>query len=157
MISIQTADDISLEPRGGLRKLLRRAAQETIKQSGAPPEAELSIVITSDRHLQALNRQHLGIDAPTDVLSFPAEETDPDTGETYLGDILVSLPRAQAQAESGGHALQDELQLLVVHGVLHLLGHDHAAEEEQRRMWQAQDTVLEAIGCQIRAPGQEQD
>lgn len=157
MISIQTADGISLEHRGVIVKLLHRAAQETLKQAGALARAELSIVLTSDRRLQELNLQHLAIDAPTDVLSFTAEETDPDTGETYLGDILISLQRAQAQSESGGHDLQDELQLLAVHGVLHLLGYDHATQEEQIRMWRVQDAVLESIGCRIRTPGQVQD
>jgi probable rRNA maturation factor len=96
--------------------------------------------------LQELNRDYLGIDAPTDVLSFPASETDPETGARYLGDILISVPRAQSQAEAAGHALESEVQLLVVHGVLHLLGHDHAKPEEKRRMWKAQAEILESLG-----------
>jgi hypothetical protein len=59
--------------------------------------------------LQELNRDYLGIDAPTDVLSFPASETDPETGARYLGDILISVPRAQSQAEAAGHALESEV------------------------------------------------
>ncbi len=83
---------------------------------------------------------------PTDVLSFPASETDPETGTSYLGDILVSIPRAEAQAQAAGHPLEAEVQLLVVHGVLHLLGYDHANPEEKSRMWAAQAEVLEGIG-----------
>jgi probable rRNA maturation factor len=154
MISIQSAEGISVESTGEIPKLLRRAAQETLEQAGALTRADLSIVITSDDHLQELNLRHLGIDATTDVLSFPAEETDPDTGDLYLGDILISYPSAQAQSETGGHTLQDELQLLVVHGVLHLLGYDHAEPEEKRRMWHAQENILNAIGCQIPESGQ---
>ena len=74
---------------------------------------------------------YLGIDGPTDVLSFPASEMDPETGVHYIGDILISIPRAQAQADAAGHPLEAEVQLLVVHGVLHLLGHDHAQAEEK--------------------------
>ncbi len=149
MISIQSSEDITVESMDEIEALLRRAALETLGQTGAPPQAELSIVLSSDGHLQALNLQHLGIDAPTDVLSFPAGETDPDTGDLYLGDILISYPRAQAQAEAGGHSLRDELQLLVVHGALHLLDYDHADEDGKSRMWAVQRAVLDAIGCLI--------
>jgi probable rRNA maturation factor len=80
------------------------------------------------------------------VLSFPASETDPETGARYLGDILISLPRAQTQADAAGHSLEAEVQLLVVHGVLHLIGHDHAETEEKARMWKAQAEILENLG-----------
>jgi len=103
-------------------------------------------VLTNDARLQQLNRDYLGIDAPTDVLSFPASETDPETGARYIGDILISMPRAQAQAETAGHSMESEVQLLVVHGVLHLLGHDHAEPEEKSRMWMAQAQILESLG-----------
>jgi len=109
-------------------------------------ESELSIVLTDDARLQQLNRDYLGIDAPTDVLSFPASETDPETGACYIGDILISIPRAQAQAVTAGHPLESEVQLLVVHGVLHLLGHDHAQAEEKALMWKAQAEILEHLG-----------
>ncbi len=110
-------------------------------------DSELSIVLTDDARLQQLNREYLGIDAPTDVLSFPASETDPETGARYIGDILISIPRAQAQADAAGHPLESEVQLLVVHGVLHLLGHDHAEAEEKARMWKAQAEILEHLGA----------
>src|ERR687892_74662 len=64
----------------------------------------------------------------------------------YIGDILISIPRAQAQANAAGHPLESEVQLLVVHGVLHLLGHDHAEAEEKARMWKAQAEILERLG-----------
>jgi probable rRNA maturation factor len=149
MISIQSSEDITVESMDEIETLLRRAAQETLQQTGAPQQASLSIVLSSERHLQMLNRQHLGIDAPTDVLSFPAGETDPDTGDPYLGDILISYPRAQAQADAGGHSVREELQLLVVHGALHLLDYDHADEESKSRMWAVQGAVLNAIGCKL--------
>lgn len=132
-------------------QLLERAAQAALEHESESLESELSIVLTDDAHLQKLNREYLGIDAPTDVLSFPASETDgaeidPETGARYIGDILISIPRAQAQAEAAGHTLESEVQLLVVHGVLHLLGHDHGEPEEKARMWKAQGEILDSLG-----------
>jgi probable rRNA maturation factor len=128
------------------QNLLERAANAALVHESKSLDSELSIVLTDDARLQQLNRDYLGIDAPTDVLSFPASETDPETGARYLGDILISMPRAQAQAETAGHPLEAEVQLLVVHGVLHLLGHDHAEPEEKARMWAAQAEILETLG-----------
>jgi probable rRNA maturation factor len=125
---------------------LERAARAALEHQGQSFESELSIVLTDDTRLQALNREYLGTDAPTDVLSFPASETDPETGDLYLGDILISVPRAQIQAEAAGHPVEAEVQLLVVHGVLHLLGHDHADAKEKARMWEAQAEILERLG-----------
>lgn len=107
---------------------------------------DLTIVLTDDVQLHELNRDYLGIDAPTDVLSFPASETDPETGRRYLGDILISVPRADEQAGIAGHAVEAEVQLLVVHGTLHLLGYEHAEAAEKARMWKAQADVLESLG-----------
>ena len=126
--------------------LLERAANAALEHQSQALDSELSIILTNDARLQELNLNYLGIDAPTDVLSFPASETDPETGARYIGDILISVPRAQAQAEAAGHPLEAEVQLLVVHGVLHLLGHDHAQAEEKARMWKAQAEILERLG-----------
>jgi probable rRNA maturation factor len=122
---------------------------EALRQAGAG-SVDVTVVIGDDAQLHELNRQFLGVDAPTDVLSFPSDEADPDTGERYLGDVLISLPRAAAQADARGHAVRDELQLLVVHGVLHLLGHDHAGPDEKARMWQLQASVLEMLDIHIK-------
>ncbi len=108
--------------------------------------ADMSIVLTDDAQLRELNREYLGIDAPTDVLSFPSDEEDPETGTPYLGDILISIPRAAQQAQAAGHPVEAEVQLLVVHGTLHLLGHDHAEAAEKARMWQAQSEVMAKLG-----------
>jgi len=109
-------------------------------------EGDLTIVLTDNAQLRDLNRQYLGIDAPTDVLSFPASETDPETARRYLGDIIISVPRAGEQAQAAGHTLEAEVQLLAVHGALHLLDYDHAENEEKARMWKAQAEVLERLG-----------
>jgi len=127
-------------------ELLERAAYAALEHEAESQEAELSIVLTDNEHLQELNLNYLGIDAPTDVLSFPASETDPESGTRYIGDILISIPRAQSQADAAGHPLESEVQLLVVHGVLHLLGYDHADPAEKNRMWKAQSEILDSLG-----------
>ncbi len=126
--------------------LLERAARFVLDFESAPADADITIVLTDDAQLRELNREYLGVDAPTDVLSFPASETDPETGAAYLGDILISIPRAMQQAQAAGHPVEAEVQLLVVHGTLHLLGHDHAEAQEKARMWQAQAEVMSRLG-----------
>jgi len=126
--------------------LLERAARTALEHEAQSLDSELSIILTDDARLHELNLNYLGVDAPTDVLSFPASETDPETGARYIGDILISIPRAQTQADAAGHPLESEVQLLVVHGVLHLIGHDHAEAEEKARMWKAQAEILDKLG-----------
>ncbi len=126
--------------------LLQRAARLTLDLESAPVDADITIVLTDDAQLHELNKEFLGVDAPTDVLSFPASESDPETGTPYLGDILISIPRATEQAQASGHSVEAEVQLLVVHGTLHLMGHDHAEAEEKARMWAAQAEVMARLG-----------
>jgi probable rRNA maturation factor len=124
---------------------------QTLRQAGSALEADLTVVLTSDQELQRLNREYLGIDAPTDVLSFPAGFTDPDTHRLYLGDILISLERARQQAETNQQTIQQELKLLIVHGALHLLGYDHAEEDEKERMWAVQEKTLSQLAGGVSA------
>jgi len=131
---------------------LERAALATLNHQGTSPEASLSIIITDDTQLQQLNFQYLKVDAPTDVLSFPAGFTDPDTNTVYLGDILISYPQAQIQAASAGHPVEAELKLLVVHAVLHLLGYDHLEATDKADMWVAQGQILAQLGSPIINP-----
>jgi probable rRNA maturation factor len=126
--------------------LLERAAQAVLAHQSIAADADLTLVLTGDERIQALNRDFLGRDAPTDVLSFPADETDPQTGCRYLGDVVISLPRAVEQSTEWGGTVEAEIQLLVVHGVMHLLGYDHAGAEEKARMWATQAEVLERLG-----------
>lgn len=125
--------------------LFESAAQQALDYANLEQPAELTLVLTEDADIHALNLQYRQVDAATDVLSFPAGETDPDTGNLYLGDIVISLPRAQAQAAAEGHSLEAELRLLVVHGVLHLLGYDHADDKEKAAMWAAQTAILKNL------------
>jgi len=126
--------------------IFERAAQAVLAHQST--DGDLTLVLTDDEQLHALNQEFLGIDGPTDVLSFPASETDPETARPYLGDILISIPRAEVQARAAGHALEAEVQLLAIHGTLHLLGYDHAEADEKARMWKAQAEVLEGLGLQ---------
>ena len=128
---------------------LEKIAGFSLHHQAVPANVELTIVVDSDERLHELNRGFLGIDAATDVLSFPSDELDPDTGNHYIGDIILSLPRAMAQAQVNGHPLETEVALLVVHGVLHLLGHDHAETAEKATMWQHQKAILQEMGFRL--------
>jgi len=148
MIYIELKQDFS---NTALLEQAARITLETSTPAGSgfdfdPANADMSIVLTNDAQLHELNHEYLGIDAPTDVLSFPSDEEDPETGTPYLGDILISIPRATQQAKAASHPVEAEVQLLVVHGTLHLLGHDHAEAEEKARMWQAQSEVMAKLG-----------
>ena len=133
-------------------ELIIRAAEETLTYASSVEEADLTLLLTDDAQMRELNKVYRHVDDTTDVLAFPSGDMEPDSGRIYLGDVLISLPRAIAQALDGGHELKAELQLLVVHGVLHLLGYDHAEDEERAAMWKVQAEVLSAIGCSISAP-----
>lgn len=144
-IDIQIAPDfteiLSAEP-------LQRAAHEVLRFERVPGQATL--VVTNDEGIQALNRDFLGHDTPTDVLAFSARESAgdfvaaPEAG-SYLGDVIISYPRAATQAKELGHAVEQELYLLIIHGMLHLLGYDHDSETDKAVMWARQEVIL--AGC----------
>lgn len=133
----------------GLTRLLKQAAQAALDHQGSEKEQEISIVLGNDALLQRLNQKHLGDERATDVLSFPGEAINPETELPYLGDIAISIERAEVQAKAGNHNLEEELSLLVVHGVLHLMGHDHAKVDEKERMWAAQAEILTGLGIDL--------
>jgi probable rRNA maturation factor len=113
---------------------------------------ESSIIFTGNQKIRSYNLNYRGIDTPTDVLSFPGDELDPETGKIYLGDIMVSVPTAEAQAKSAGHSLETEISILIVHGLLHLLGYDHIDEFQKKEMWKIQDAILRDIGINTIIP-----
>ncbi len=124
---------------------LRAAARAALEVCSAPP-AELTVVLADEHTVQELNRQFAGRPHPTDVLAFPSDEKDPDSGLPYLGDVIIALPVARRQAQERGHSLEQELALLVVHGTLHLLGYDHRTLAERGRMAELQRRALTALG-----------
>ncbi|MEI6290432.1 MAG: rRNA maturation RNase YbeY [Chloroflexota bacterium] len=144
MIFIDKKEELPLDIPDSL---IEKTVIIAIEQQGAVlANLDLTIVLTDDQQLKDLNNEWMGIDAPTDVLSFPSDEIDPDTGNRYLGDIVISIQRAKLQADTAGHPVESEVQLLTAHGILHLFGHDHAEAEEKTRMWAAQADILGRLG-----------
>lgn len=127
---------------------LVRAAQVVLTLFGPGVDCSLTVVVEDDAAVEALNRQFRGVNAPTDVLSFPADlpPVKLDGEPRYLGDLVIAFPYAAAQAAREGHALMDSLSLLVVHGTLHLLGYDHGDDGTRAVMWAAQSAALAALG-----------
>lgn len=127
--------------------ILKSAAEAVLLAEAK--NGDLSIVLTGDKEIRELNRSYRNLDSATDVLSFPSGELDPDSGELYLGDIVLSYQRAAHQATTEGHSIQDELSLLVVHGVLHLLGYDHSEPDDRNKMWMRQEKILSALAINM--------
>ena len=109
------------------------------------PEAELSILLSDDATIHALNREYRGIDRPTDVLAFAMGEGEGAAVQPHvLGDVVISVPTARRQAEAHGRSVSAELTFLLAHGLLHLVGYDHRTRDEERRMSARTDALLAA-------------
>lgn len=134
-------------------KLFNDVVKESLRYEEFDPECEVSLSIVSNDEIQEINKQFREIDAPTDVLSFPlltfeeGEQADVnENNEIMLGDIIISIDKAKAQAEEYGHGLRRELAFLTAHSMLHLMGYDHMEEEEQKEMFKKQDDILNNLG-----------
>ena len=136
-----------------LKILMRRAVEATLAYEGVDNDAEVSITFTDDESIHSLNLEYRGIDRPTDVLSFPLEDNIKNSrgsGLIMLGDIVISLERAVAQAEEYGHSFQRETAFLCIHSMLHLLGYDHElGEAEDADMRRRQREIIESIGLGV--------
>jgi len=130
--------------------LLLETANKTLTHLSLAPNTDLSIQITTDQEIRTLNRKFRQVDHETDVLAFPAGHINPEDGTPYLGDIIISYPRAQIQAEQRRHATIQEIQLLIIHGLLHLLGFDHVDLEDKRVMWKMKHQILTQLGIDTR-------
>jgi len=156
-----------------LHTLIKRCINQVLIYENIDFRCEVVVTLTDDRDIQGLNFEHRGKNMPTDVLSFPmldwvdgsgppptVGDVDQETGAVPLGDVVISLERAQAQALEYSHSLDRECGFLTVHSVLHLLGYDHEAEEERRvRMRNREEAILDAAGL-TRLPdanGSEQE
>lgn len=136
---------------------LRRVAEEVLKAEGIDKKAELSLIITGQKKIHELNKAYLGEDRPTDVLSFPML-TEPDKGafvaapdgKMHLGEVIISSPQVGIQAEEHGHTVGKEMAVLIIHGVLHLLGYDHARAAEKRKMRAREMAILDSL---VEVPG----
>ena len=130
---------------------LTRVLEAGAKMLDLPAATVTVLTLTGDEHLREYNRRFRGLDEPTDVLAFAAQEKPSDQRfqappgtENWLGDIVISLPRARQQARAAKHSMNDEVRLLAVHGFLHLLGYDHAEPDEAATM-QALTTKVLAV------------
>ena len=140
--------DLGFDPE----TVARQVVDQVLDMEQCPYEAEVELILTDGETIRRMNREFRGIDRETDVLSFPmvTEAGDdcfhPDSGELLLGDIVISVPRAEAQAEEYGHSLKREYAFLIAHSMLHLLGYDHMSPEEAAVMEQKQEEALQALG-----------
>jgi probable rRNA maturation factor len=115
------------------------------------PEAEVGCLLVTDARIRALNRRYRGEDRATDVLAFPQGEGEGPAGHpAVLGDVVISVETAARQAARAGHSLTSEAALLLIHGILHLLGHDHATAAARRRMWALQRRLLREAAADLR-------
>ncbi|MBR2583777.1 MAG: rRNA maturation RNase YbeY [Oscillospiraceae bacterium] len=135
-------------------RLIRRAAAMALEAEGIGRPCLISVMLTDDEGIRAVNSAFRCVDRATDVLSFPlnelrpgdfdpeACERDPETGALLLGDMMISIPRCLAQGEEYGHGYARELMYLTVHSVLHLLGYDHVDEGAMKRQMRAREKLI---------------
>ncbi|MBR1693489.1 MAG: rRNA maturation RNase YbeY [Lachnospiraceae bacterium] len=145
------------------KALASQVAMQALLDAGCPYEVEVNMRITDGAGIRAYNQQFRGIDRETDVLSFPAVDyikpadfslvtehendySNPDTGEVFLGDILLCAERVISQAQEYGHSRRREFAFLIAHSMLHLLGYDHMTEAEEKEMFSLQEKILEELG-----------
>ena len=142
----------------GIRDLVRLAVKTSLEYMDFPQKSEISVMFVDNEEIRKLNKEHRGIDRATDVLSFPLFEYDEDgeiveedldfnpDGEMILGDIVISLERANEQAEEYGHSFEREIGFLTVHSMLHLFGFDHMTPEDEEEMFSYQKEILDEMG-----------
>lgn len=141
-----------------LKMLIRRTILETLEYEGMENDVEVSVTFTSDEGIRELNKRFRKKDAPTDVLSFPLFDYEGETSEppideiaNNLGDIVISLERAMAQANEYGHSFEREVAFLTAHSMLHLLGYDHErSEAEDKDMRARQNAIMERLGLSVK-------
>ncbi|MFC5713427.1 rRNA maturation RNase YbeY [Thalassorhabdus alkalitolerans] len=134
------------------QELVRRIVESACLQENVPAETEVSVTFVDNQAIQDINREYRGKDYATDVISFALDEgeegpVDPSV-PNLLGDIIISVPKAEEQAAAYGHSFERELGFLAVHGVLHLLGYIHETEEQEKQMISRQEEILKAYGLE---------
>jgi probable rRNA maturation factor len=140
-----------------LKMLIRRAIEATLAYEQYNNDVEVSVTLTDSENIQDLNLRFRGIDAPTDVLSFPLFDFEGETDEppvdeiqNMLGDIVLNLERTRSQAEEFGHSFEREAAFLTVHSMLHLLGYDHeTGEEDEADMRARQRAIMADMGLTV--------
>lgn len=162
-MTLDLEDEYGLDLGFDYEKTATDVIDQVLEEEGCPYEAQVNLLLTSDQEIHRMNMEYREVDRPTDVLSFPqveyespadfswAEEHemdcfDPDTGELFLGDIVISLDKVKEQAEKYNHSVRREFAFLVAHSMLHLLGYDHMTPEEAKDMESRQSAALEHLG-----------
>ena len=141
-----------------MQMLIRRTILETLDYEGMENDAEVSVTFVDDNGIQELNKKFRNMDKPTDVLSFPLLDYEGESEEPFfdelchnLGDIVISLERAMAQANEFGHSFEREVAFLTAHSMLHLLGYDHElSEEDDADMRRRQNDIMERMGLSVK-------
>ena len=139
----------------GTRLLIRKACNATVNYEKLESDCEVDVSLVNDSIIQKMNKEFREIDASTDVLSFPLGENgvydiNPETNALMLGDIVISVEHALAQADKYGHSIEREIAFLTVHSMLHLLGYDQVnGGLEQALMREKEESILEALGLAI--------
>ena len=157
-------EELSLR-RFTIGAIIRKCISETLKAERISVPCEINVLVTNDAGIHIINKESRDIDRPTDVLSFPmftfepgvlpedwSEFKDPGTNAVPLGDMVISLERARAQAKEFGHSVKREVGYLTIHSMLHLLGYDHLDEGPQKRQMRARE---EAIAATIEGMSRE--
>ncbi len=141
-----------------LKMLIRQTILETLDYEGMENDVEVSVTFVDDEGIRELNNRFRGLDKPTDVLSFPLLDYEGESEEPFfdelsanLGDIVISLERAMAQANEFGHSFEREVAFLTAHSMLHLLGYDHElSEEDDADMRKRQSDIMERLGLSVK-------
>jgi probable rRNA maturation factor len=137
------------------KEWLRRVVEHSLAAQDIASEVELGLLITDDETVRKLNQEYRGVDEPTDVLSFALAErktgnnsppfVEPPDGLLHLGEVVISYPQAVRQAEENNHQVKEEVALLVIHGILHLLGYEHDEPAREREMRALEKKILSEI------------
>ena len=141
-----------------LKMLIRHTILETLDYEGMENDVEVSVTFVDDEGIRELNKKFRNIDKPTDVLSFPLLDYEGESEEPFfdelchnLGDIVISLERAMAQANEFGHSFEREVAFLTAHSMLHLLGYDHElSDEDDADMRARQNDIMERLGLSVK-------
>jgi probable rRNA maturation factor len=135
-----------------LQMLVRRAVLASLSSEGYDRDCEVSVTFTDNEGIRAINREFRDIDSPTDVLSFPMDETEESIGGQIaeLGDIVLSVERAHEQAHEFGHSYEREIAFLCAHSVLHLLGYDHeTSDKDEQVMREKQRNIMKMLKLEV--------
>ena len=157
--------DIFTWKQPAVASVIRKCIETALEIQGVNIDCEINVLVTNDRGIHAINLASRNVDRPTDVLSFPmfqmqpgvlpddwSQYLDPETGLCPLGDICISLERAQAQAKEFGHSVRREVGYLIIHSVLHLLGYDHMDEGAEKAQMRGQEELIAS-----KIPGMRRD